>query len=65
MDEFLLTDLLSPAVLPSDPFLSVSGVTEPITADELLAMTISVPTLGTNQSHKVEFVEVDLQEIHH
>lgn len=53
---------LAPAVLPGDPFHSVSGIAEAITTGKLLAVPVSMATLGTNQSQEVEFVQVYLQE---
>ena len=53
---------MAPAILPGHPFDSVSRVAESITASKLLAVPVSVTTLGTNQSQEVEFVQVDLKE---
>lgn len=54
--------LLAPAVLPGDPFNSISRVTQLITAGKLLSMPVGMTTLGTDQSQEMEFVKVNLQK---
>lgn len=54
--------LLAPAVLPGNPFHPVSRIAEAVVTGKLLAVPISMATLGTNQSQEVEFAQVYLQE---
>lgn len=53
---------MAPAVLPGNPFHPVSRIAEAVVTGKLLAVAISMATLGSYQSQEVEFVQVYLQE---
>ena len=60
----VLTHLPVLTILPRQPALPVAAVIDPVGPSKLFPRGPRVPALGPHQGDEVEFVEVNLEELH-